>query len=319
MLGRATVLTGLVGVLLAASACNDGPQIASPGGADENSSKNRKSSANAGDEDEDLYDDDGQLREDGLGELASGGEPKKVEYPTLDLHGTGSLSCDGDRYNTLSKYRVTMDADNLDIDFYIGKVTSGSSSIRDRANPKIAEKLGPTNYKRVSKKEREALIKDGFDWAPYAIFAHSASKRKTGENFEFSEAFPIFPLPARASAYDELEEGSKSWKSTVTGGPTGTFTATMTIEFVSRTDDEVTIKMVLTIPEDNNRSIYEVFPVAKEATYTVSTKSLDVRRAHVVNWYKGDDQCKGRPEDISQDYNLCTKTVKDKTDTYTCL
>jgi hypothetical protein len=297
-------------------ACAGATQIASPNG--DGSKKRSKDAAGAFEDDDERYDDDGSLREDGIGTLASGDGSKPIAYPELDLRGAGSLSCDGERYDTVAGYRMKLSAEALNLDFYDGRVVNAGSRVESEANPQIAQKLGPTIYKRPNKDARATLIKGGFPWAPYVIYADSVVKQKDGVTFTFAKPLPIFPWPAKASRYDELASGPKSWSSLVTGGPDGSFNATLAVSLIGVNGDEVTMKFVLTIAEDMDRHVYESFPVPKEAVYTLNSKTLDVRRVSVVNWYRGDAQCEGRPEDITMNYNLCVKTVNGKTETFGC-
>jgi hypothetical protein len=251
--------------------------------------------------------------------LASGASAaKKIDYPKLDLHGAGSLSCNGKRYDTIAKYRVDLDVSLVHLDFYEGRVVNAGSTVEDRANPKIAQSLGLTTYKRPTKDERAALVSGGFIWAPYVLFAKSALKSKQGHNFEISPPLPFFPLPAKPSRYDDLKSGSKSWTSQVTGGPEGPFTATVTVSLGGQVDDEVTLLFSMNITQDTDRRYYEAFPVPKEATYVVNTKTLDIRRITATNWYRGDSACDSRPEDIRINYELCQKTTGSKDERYSC-
>lgn len=315
---RVITIAMTIGVVVAS--CSEGTQIAAPGFDNGYGRDSKKKQADDGDlvSDDDNYDDNGGLREDGIGKLASEGSVGAVAYPELDLRGAGSLSCKGKRYDTIGKYRVELSAETLALDFYEGKVVNAGSTVEDKANPKIAQSLGPTLFNRPSKEDRAKAVKDGFDWAAYAIYAGSVVKTKTGATFTFDKPLPVFPWPAKASRYDELAASPKTWTSTVTGGPDGTFTAAVTVSLISVDGDDATIKLVLNIPEDTDRHYYESFPMARDATFTINSKTLDVRRVAAVNWYRGDSQCEGRPEDITMNYNLCSKIVKGKTQTFDC-
>ncbi len=261
-----------------------------------------------------LFDEEGNLREDKLdGDEADGGKAG-VNYPSMDLTGHGNTTCDGDVYGVLGQYTNAIDAEKVDLNFYNGSI-SGAGKGQDKANQKIQEKLGQTIYSRISVDERAQYVKDGYDMQPFAIFAKQAIKTRAGHTFIFSKPLPVFPLPAAPARYEELKKGPKSWTAEVSGS--FNFTVTMTMSFVSITEDIVILQFDTTIPQDTDRSLYELWPLAKSAKYAMNTKALEVLSITSINWYNDSDSC-GGPETLTINFQLCKKTVGGVTKDYPC-
>lgn len=312
-----------LGGALAAS-CSNGPEIVGSGttiggskkSEDEKKSKkdDKKGGALFPDDEEGgvLFDDDGNLREEVLdGDQTNGAS---INYPTMDLTGNGNVTCKGKVYGVHGQYTNTIDKERVDLNFYQGSI-SGAGKGQDKANRKIQESLGQTIYTRITSEERAQYLKDGMDIPPFAIFAKQAVKTKTGNTFIFSKPLPVFPLPAAPARYEKLKEGPQSWTAEVTG--TYNFTVTMTVSLVSVDENVVILKFQTDIPQDTNRTLYEAWPLAREATFAMVTTALEVRSIKSVNWFNDSDSC-GGPETLTIGFQLCKKTVAGNTTTLPC-
>lgn len=306
-----------------AASCSSGPEIVGTGTSisggkkeDKDKGEDKKKGGALFPDDEEggvLFDEEGNLREEKLGGDEAAGAVG-INYPTMDLTGKGSVTCDGDVYGVLGQYTNTIDQEKVDLNFYNASI-SGAGKGQDKANKKIRESLGQTIYTRLTDEERTQYVKDGYDLQPFAIFAKSAVKTKAGTNFQFSKPLPVFPLPASPARYEELKKGPKQWTAEITG--THSFTVTMTMSLISATADAVTLKFETFIPQDTNRTLYEAWPLAKEAVYSLNPKALEVHSITSVNWFNDTDSCNG-PETLNINFKLCKKTVAGVTKDYPC-
>lgn len=239
-----------------------------------------------------------------------------LKYPTLYYSGVGTYSCEGDINPGNNKVISQLSPTNLESKLVDAKALHPRSTVQSRINSELANSLDSAVYKRLSATERENLKKEGFDLADsFALFATGIEKPNAGQIFNFDKPLPMGFWPAAASRYDELMKGERSWTAKVTG--TKSFTAKITLSYQSTQGDKVILKLTTFIPEDNDRSIYEIFPIPREAVYTVNTSLLLIESSKNTNWFLGDN-CDDRPEQIMMTYRLCQKVTGAKTETYPC-
>lgn len=316
-------------LLIALASCNEGKEIMAP---DRSSGQRLVGSEEDGSSTGDLFADDANVEADetvlggaakgasaSVGELATN-QPQPeiaVEYPTLDFKGKGVVTCKGKSYPLMAQVTSAIDAQKLDLNVYSAHISADSGKVEKKANEKISQSLGGTTYARVGKAERDALKGQGFDYAAYAVFAKSVTKARTGQVFTFDKPLPVFPWPAPAAKYDELvKAGSKTWTANVSGAFSSPIT--ITVQRVSGGGDEQVVKFTMTLAADKGSELYEIFPIPKEATFTVNSKAQLVSRIDQTSLFLGDENCKGGRESVHMDYRLCKRTTRSKTEPFSC-
>ncbi len=306
-------------IVLAAwvSSCNDSVEVV---GIEKFGSKG--GSGNAGDRLE-LDDNESVINKAGFdkpGVVEDNGEGKAIEYPNMDFFGNGITTCKSDSLPTKVQFFSKLHAEKLELNMYQASLKAKKSKATKKANQKIAESTGITNFTRPSKEEKAKYVNDGFKWANYAIFAKSVTKERQGQTYEFSKPLPVFPWPAQSSRYAELAAGPKSWTANVTGADTFTVTVTLSLDGVS--GDESRIKLQTEIHEDqpgkaDHRARYEKFPIPREAIYTVNGVDRDVKMIQNISWFNG-AECNNRPEAVTMTYKLCRKSTSEKDEQFPC-
>lgn len=255
------------------------------------------------------------------GSTEDNGDGVAIEYPNMDFLGGGITTCKGDSLPTRVQFFSKLHQDRLELNMYQASIKADKGKAEDEANKKISQNTGVTTFTRPSKVDKVKLLARKFKFTSYSIFAKSVTKERQGQTYKFSDPLPVFPWPAPASRFEELEkEGPKSWTAQVTGADN--FTVTVTLSFVGASGDEVRVKFQTEIQEDqpgtpNHRARYEAFPIPREAIYTVNGKTRDVRMIENVNWFKG-DECKGGPEQIKMTYKICRKSTTGKDEQFPC-
>lgn len=292
-------------------ACNDGTEVMGVGGG--NSKK----------KDGDIEIDDkasNMIGFDSPGSVEDNGDGTAIEYPNMDFLGRGVTTCKGENLPTRVQFFSKLYAEKLELNMYEASIKADKGKAEKEANQKISQNTGVTRFDRPTKAETTKFKEAGVKFASYAIYATKVTKERQGQTYEFDKPLPVFPWPAPASRYKELEKGPQSWTASVTGADS--FTVTVTVSLVSLDGDEAQIKLETEIAEDqpensDHRARYEAFPIPREATYTVNGKTRDVRMIENINWFRG-DECKSRPEQISMTYNLCRKSTSEKDEQFTC-
>ena len=241
----------------------------------------------------------------------------ELKYPKLFYRGTGTYSCQGEVNPSTARVISQLFIDNLDSQLDDAKAQHPRQAVQNRINGDLQNSLDSSVYKRLTTEEREDWKKKGYDLADhFAIFALAARKPKAGQVFIFDQPLPIAFWPASLSRYDDLiSKGPRVWTSKVTG--TRSFTANVTLSHVSTEGDKIVMKLQTLIPEDRDRSIYEVFPIPKEAIYTIDTALKHVESSKNTNWFFGDN-CDGNPEQIVMNYRLCRKEIGGRYEDFPC-
>jgi hypothetical protein len=243
----------------------------------------------------------------------------EVVYPQLAFKGNGGVSCGSNNPRLVDALSTTLTKEKLEI-LIESATISDAGKAEGQANEEIQKSIGLTTYLKPTTSEKKEI--GTYNYAAYAIFAKTITKQKQGQTFVLEKPLPVFPWPAPKSRYAQLKKkGTESWSSRVTGGGRS-FTSTVTITFISESGDDITLKFRNDILEDqpgsaDHRAIYEIFPVAREATYTINTVTKDVRRIQSTHWFKGDN-CNGAPSSVDLLYMLCKKTTGVKVDTFPC-
>lgn len=310
------------------NSCDQGTDVVGIGGSsvtgnDDDSTKKKKKNSKKGEDGVETDDKESVINIAGFdkpGSVEDNGNGAPIEYPNMDFLGNGITTCKGDTYPTKVQFFSKLYVEKLELNMYAASLKADKGKAEDKANAKIAESTGITNWVRPTKEEKSKHVADGFDWASYAIFAKSVTKERQGQTYEFSKPIPVFPWPAPPTRFEELEKGPKSWTAQVTGSDT--FTVTVTLTLISTTGDEVRLKLQTEIAEDqpgtpNHRARYEAFPLPREATYTINAGSRDVRQIENVSWFHG-DECNGLPESVTMNYKLCRKSTTDKDEQFPC-
>jgi len=308
------------------SSCNDGAEIVgieNSGSSDVKGKSTKKDGSGKTEGGLEIDENENVINMAGFdkpGVVEDNGEGIAIEYPNMDFLGNGITTCKGDSYPTKVQFFSKLHTEKLELNMYHASIKADKGKAEDKANKKISESTGVTVFSRPTNAEKSKYIKDGFNWASYAIFAKSATKERQGQTYEFSTPLPVFPWPGPASRYEELTKGPKSWTANVTGADTFTVTVTLSLDGVS--GDEVRFKLLTEIHEDqpgnpNHRARYEAFPIPREAVYTVSGNDRDVKMIQNTNWFKG-DECKGRPEAVTMTYKLCRKSTSEKDEQFSC-
>jgi hypothetical protein len=310
----------------ASASCSGGTQIASP--------DSGVGGIKQGDEEDSLDDEEANLGADGgpqvngpdgtpIGVAGAAGDTPSgpIDYPAMDFLGRGVATCKGDNYPTTAQVATTVDDNKLDINLYAASLQADKDKAEDEANKKLRENTGITSYTRITAAERDAFKAQGVKFGSYAIFAKSVVKQRQGQSFAFDKPLPVYPLPASAGPFETLRgEGVVSWSAHVTGS--FTFDVTVTLQVLSVNGDNVMVKLQTNIAQDqpgaaNHRSLYEVFPIPREATYTLNIRERDVRRMDQISWFNG-QECDNKPEQVSMTYNLCKKTSQTKNEQFPC-
>lgn len=249
--------------------------------------------------------------------LSSGdAQGAELKYPTLYYKGVGTYSCEGDINPANSRVISQLAPTNLESKLVDAKATHPRSTVQSRINQELEASLDSAIYTRVTNAERDQLKKDGYDLADsFALFATSVEKPNAGQIFNFDKPLPIGFWPAAASRYDDLIKGERTWTAKVSG--TKSFTAKITLSYVSTQGDRIILKLTTFIPEDKDRSIYEIFPIPKESIYTINTTQTQIDSSKNTNWFLGDN-CNNRPEQIVMTYRLCQKVSGAKTESFPC-
>lgn len=305
------------------SACDQGTDVVGVGGKSLSGKNNDAKEKKKKEDSVEIDDAENVINMAGFetpGSVEDNGNGAPIEYPNMDFLGNGITTCKGDTYPTKVQFYSKLYVEKLELNMYAASLKADKGKAEDKANQKISDSTGITNWIRPNKEEKAKHVAAGFDWASYAIFAKSVTKERQGQTYEFSKPIPVFPWPAPASRFEELEKGPKSWTAKVTGSDS--FTVTVTLTLISTSGDEVRLKLQTEIAEDqpgtpNHRSRYEAFPLPREATYTINAGSRDVRQIENVSWFHG-DECKGRPEAVTMNYKLCRKSTSEKDEQFGC-
>ena len=235
-----------------------------------------------------------------------------IVYPTLALTGSGVTTCAGSFYPTTSQFTSTMDAKTLTLNLTAAQITADSDKVTQQANQQIQQNLGASVYTRVAQDQVQKL-----SLPDYAVFATSVTQATQGQSFTFDAPLPVFPWPAPAAVYSDLvASGSKSWSANVTGSINSP--VTVTLQKVGGDDVTQLIQFTTTIANDTDRSLYQVFPLPRQVTYTVNSQTQDVREVNQLSWFFGKDNCDDGEEQITIDYKLCSKTLSGQTTQYSC-
>jgi hypothetical protein len=241
----------------------------------------------------------------------------ELKYPKLFYRGVGTYSCEGDVNPSTAKVISQLNLDNLESQLDDARAEHPRQIVRDRINGDLQTSLDSSVYQRLTPEEREDWKKKGYDLADgFAIFALGARKPKAGQVYDFDKPLPVAFWPAALSRYDDLiTKGPRTWTAKVIG--TKSFTATVKLSHVATEGDKIVLKLETTIPEDKDRSIYEVFPIPKEAVYTINTSLKHVESSKNTNWFFGDN-CNENPEQILMTYKLCRKEIGGRYEDFPC-
>lgn len=239
-------------------------------------------------------------------------ETTEVEYPMFEFSAKGSTSCDGKSYDTTTSIVTNLSDDDLRINMVAARV-SCSGLCQQKADEEIARSIGLTRFSRSSKQDKKSA--EDFVDVPFAIFAGSVTKERTGQTYQFDKPLPVFPWPGAIGSYAKLEEGSMTWKAKVSGYRS--FNASVRISKINAIGDKVVLKFETTISQDRLRQLYEDFPLPREAIYTIDTKTRDIRQINAINWFNGEN-CNNRPEATQLLYRMCKKTKNGKTEIFSC-
>ena len=284
----------------------------SVGGRDD---RNSSQSGDLFDKSSGLFDDDDDDDDDGsssgsLDASDDDGEVEDVEivFPDLDFKGDGHSTCKGKSYTSLAGITTKLSKTELDINLHRNRVIVDDKA-QDKADKQIARSRGHTIYDRLSDQELKDLRDDGFESARFAIFARGVEKQAQQQQYSFSEPLPVFPWPARASRYEDLDDGPMSWSASVSGHKS--FNVTITVSKESEVGDKVKLKFRLDISGDSAGELYEEFPIPREAIYEINTESRDVRSIDSTNLYFGNESCESNSkETVKMFYKLCKKTTE---------
>lgn len=281
--------------------------------------------------------DEGQSKELDAGDLSDGGEASKetaakqaaaaegppppdkpIVYPAFDFNGKGTCTCKGKVHTSLAKITTALDAQNLTINMYYADLIVSGGKGQKEASKTIQASTGITQWQRPSPQEAQSLKDQGFDYAPYAIFAREAKKFRQNQVFAFDKPLPVFPWPAVASRYKALKDApnqTKSWSANVTGA--GNFQVVVSLTLISATATEIVIKLTTDIPADTTWQLYEIFPLPREATYHIDPQQLIVTRIDNLSLFFG-DECKKQKESVRMAYLLCKRDAQGKVDQFPC-
>lgn len=308
-------------LVLAEARCSDGPKIASGGSAGIGGLTTAVGSA-SGSGSSDSGSTSGSASSEALKHLQEGdsGSPlEPIKFPTFDFNGKGACTCKGKVHTTMAKVSTMLDDEALTINmYYADMILNGKSKGQKEATDKIAQNTGSTIYARPSKDEVAALKAADFDWAAYAIFAKSVTKQRQGQTYTFDKPLPVFPWPAVASRYKALADApnkTKSWSAQVTGFHSFAVTISLTLKEASA--DKIVVALQTTITGDDQGKLYEDFPVARDAVYTINPETLVVSGIESTNWFFG-DECDKTKEQIKMVYLVCKRTADGKVDQFPC-
>lgn len=296
-------LPGILALLVSLSGCTSGQRIEPVGTA-------RRSSPNTLKEDDETKDKVGG-KNPAAGDAV---EVTDVEYPELQFNGTGHTTYKtSDKFPTTASIATKLASDMLSITTVSTKINCDPKCEQAEVDQDIAAKLGTTTYQRVSKQELNRLKnEEDFKYASYAVFAREAQK-PGGTAFQFETPLPVFPWPAVMSRYEDLEDGPQEWTSRVNGG---LFTATVLVSLEGKSGDQVTIKFALNIPEDQGHKLYGEFPMPKEATYVIDSRTRDVLRIDSTSAFHGNKSKTGEFSVVS--FSLCSKRSDGETNAFPC-
>ena len=259
--------------------------------------------------------DHGYASGSGSGSAALPDSP--IVYPSFDLNGKGACTCKGKVNTTIARIGTSLSKDTLNINMYQADIQlDGKGKGQKEATEKIQQNTGITAYARPNAAEIKALRESGFDYAGYAIFAKQVVKSRQGQTYTFDKPLPVFPWPALAARYKDLQTaGSKTWSANVTGFRS--FAVTVTLSLVEASDDKVVVKFTTDIPSDSTWELYEDFPIPRESIYTINPQASIVTRIENTNYFFG-NECGDSKEQIKMAYALCKRDSDGKVDQYPC-
>ena len=314
---KKSVLTSMLVCMLMLSfiaSCSGSNQIASPtveGVTSKKPQKKKNTSTSLDDGDtEEVHKDANGLPIDGSAAIDT------TEFPKFKFSGSGQTSNDGKGYETTSVVVTELMSDSFVLDQLDANVITPSKQEEATADIR-ANAVGKTVYKRATIEQRKSIVDANGKAANvnYVIFASGVTDVK-GKQFAFSTPLPAFPYPGEKARYKDLLAGSVTWKSTVTGGGS-VFDVRMTVSAVDVSANVVRINFITDIPSDTDGRLYEIFPPARTAEYTITTNDRRVSGMRQTYWFyaDGNQYSSKKKETTEMGYNLCSVTKKGAVET----
>jgi|GEM_PF-4699733 len=300
------------------SSCSGGSQITAPTVNNISGTKNKKKKKSSDDSDTASLDEGESadvFKDYGKSEDPAAATEEVVEFPQFKFLGNGQTSNDGKGYATTSLIVTELKMDTFLLDQKDANVTVPSK--QDQATADIREKaVGITTYTRATLPERKKIVDSAGKPAnvPYVIFAKGVRDVK-GVEYTFSSPLPVFPFPGVKARFSEILGGSVTWKATVTGNG-HVFDVSMNVTAVDVSEDVVRMIITTEIPSDTDGKLYEMFPPAKRAEYTLITTSKRVSGMRMTYWFFADasSYSSKRKETVEMTYGLCTVTKSGTTE-----
>lgn len=246
-------------------------------------------------------------------------------FPSLELAGSGVTKCKEDLRTTtriasqLSATELTVartDArvacwrDNEWIDILLGIRGCDQAELDAKVR---ADVLGATRYRRATTDERQRLRDAGTKPPAYAVLAMGVTSHK-GVAWQFDRPLPVFPWPAPATRYADLDAGPQTFNATAVGPKT--IALSIKVEKVETLGTLVKLRFTTSINNDVDRAAFDNFPIPRTATYQIDTVTRDIRAIDAVDWFT-DQACRGSGQ-IEMTYKLCKKTVNGQVQDFGC-
>lgn len=334
MLAGARLLALVAGLALAA--CSSGEQIQRTPSKHGRTAKpkDKDKQKDDGQDRTDEHSADAEAEESSNGELqvATGDEKgegdlvaaelhddQEIEYPAFHYNGRGVSTCDGDNLTITTNLQTAMTREVLEVQ-RLNTYVHCDGRCGDEANkPENLAKANVHNvFAKPTKDEMHQLKDAGFDFASYGIFAKASTRRNDGLAWTFSQPVPVFPWPAPTVRYDALSAGPKTWSTVATAGGRQLH-VTVQVEKTAQQGDVVTLKFTTTIAEGNDDwTLYEAFPLPREATYIIDAKAKTIAGFHSVGLRDGGKHCDDK-ESSAVDFKLCDRIKGGKTDNFGCV
>lgn len=240
-------------------------------------------------------------------------EPAETVYPKLTLNAKGYINVDGSRYGL--KQTLITEMSNTEFRTNITAFNSDKGEV----NSSLQKSKGITVYEQTTPEAMKKLVDEqGFHDSSYLLFANKVVA-SNGITYNFSKPVPVFPMPAKASRYKELDEGQKpQWDAEVTSSEGKKFHLKISVEKRVNMGGDYGIQITSKIPEDDGADgrIQEKFPIPLQATYGLDTQNRLIVQITTMNAYYLSQA--GKRQSFFLTHKLCVVETPDKKEDRPC-